>query len=257
MSAIELLALASALAFVAVGTIVAAKLLALALRTRGLPESLMGGSLLLLATVAWPLLLIVSAPEPPPGLVLRLAWAGASLAMALGWSGVFLFTWRVFRPGPGLGRWLAGFGISVELAAGAASALRAVLVNDPLELRVTASSGVVLLLAAQVVYGWSAIESFRYRALLRRRIPLGLADPLVAERFGLWGYTALFGGGSIVPAVVAALTGGDPNSTGSHLVVALFGLLSSAVLYVAFLPPAAYVRWVTAATATPPACHPT
>lgn len=251
MSAIELLALASAVAFVAVGTIVAGKLLALARRTRALPESLMGSSLLLLATVAWPLLLIVSAPEPPPGLVLRLAWAGASLAMALGWSGVFLFTWRVFRPGPGLGRWLAGLGISVELAAGAASALRAALVNDPLELRVTASSGLVLLLGAQLVYGWSAIESFRYRALLRRRIPLGLADPLVAERFGLWGYTALFGGGSIVPAVVAALTGGDPNSTGSHLVVAILGLLSSAVLYVAFLPPAAYVRFVRDSASAP------
>lgn len=246
MHAIELLALASAVAFVAVGASVGAKLLWLARRTRALPETLIGGSLFLLSAVAWPLLLVVSAPEPPSGAVLRACWAAASLALALGWSGVFLFTWRVFRPGPGWGRWLAGLGISVELAAGLAGAVRATLVGDPLELRSPSPSGLVLMLGAQVVYAWTAVESFRYRALLRRRIPLGLADPLVADRFGLWGYTALFGGGSIAPALFAQLSGGDPNSPANHLVVAVFGLLSSAVLYVAFLPPAAYVRHVRA-----------
>jgi hypothetical protein len=243
---IELLALASAVAFVAVGATVGTKLLWLARRTRALPETLVGASLFLLSAVAWPLLLVVSAPEPPPGAVLRAAWAGAALAMAFGWSGVFLFTWRVFRPGVGWGRWLAGLGISVELAAGLAGVVRAVGLADPLELRTASASGLVLLLGALVVYAWTAFESFHYRALLRRRIPLGLADPLVADRFGLWGYTGLFGFGSIAPAVLAQLSGGDPNSLASHLVVGVFGLLSSVVLYIAFLPPAAYVRHVRA-----------
>ena len=246
MQTIELLALASAVAFVLVGATVGAKLLWLARRTRALPEALVGGSLFLLSAVAWPLLLIVSAPEPPPATWLRLGSAGASLALALGWSGVFLFTWRVFRPGRGWGRWLAGLGIAVELAAGLAGVVRAVLLVDPVELRSPAASGLVLLLGAQLVYLWTAFESFRYRALLRRRIPLGLADPLVADRFGLWGCTGVFGFGSITPAVVAQLSGGDPNSLGSHLVVAVCGLLCSAALYVAFLPPEAYVRFVRA-----------
>jgi hypothetical protein len=248
---IELLALASAVAFVLVGATVGAKLLWLARRTRALPETLVGAALFLLAAVAWPLLLIVSAPQPPPGLVLRIGWAGASLALALGWSGVFLFTWRVFRPGPGWGRWLAGLGISVELAAGLAGVVRAVGLVDPLELRVASASGLVLLLGAQAVYLWTALESFRYRALLRRRIPLGLADPLVADRFGLWGWSGVFGFGSIAPAVLAQLSGGDPNSLASHLVVAACGLLSSTALYVAFLPPEAYVRFVRAQSPRP------
>jgi len=239
---IELLALTSAVAFVAVGATVGVKLLRLARRTRALPETLVGASLLLLSAVAWPLLLIVSTPEPPPDVVLRIGWAGAALAMALGWSGVFLFTWRVFRSDAGWGRWLAGLGISVELGAGLAGAVRAVLVADPHLLRRPWASGLVLLVGALVVYGWTAFESFRYCALLRRRIPLGLADPLVADRFGLWGFTAMFGFVSIAPAVLAQLSGGDPNSPSSHLVVGVFGLLSSAALYVAFLPPAAYVR---------------
>src|SRR5262249_16178730 len=34
---------------------------------------------------------------------------------------------------------------------------------------------------------WMSVESFRYGAMLRRRLRLGLADPLVANRFLLWG----------------------------------------------------------------------
>ncbi len=250
MPGVELLALTSAVAFVAVGATVGVKLLWLARRTRGLPETLVGASLFLLSAVSWPLLLVVSAPQPPPAALLRAGWAGASLAMALGWSGVFLFTWRVFRPGAGWARMLAGIGIAMELAAGLAGVVRAVALVDPLELGAPSASGFVLLLGAEVVYAWTAIESFRYRALLRRRIPLGLADPLVADRFGLWGWTGVFGFGSIAPAVLAHLSGGDPNSLASHLVVGVCGLVSSAVLYLAFLPPAAYARFVRARTAS-------
>lgn len=251
MQAVELLALASALAFMGVGAAVGVKLLRLARRTRGLPEALAGTSMLLLAAVSWPLLLVVSTPEPPSAIVLRAGWAGAALAMALGWSGVFLFTWRVFRPGPGWGRTLAGAGIVVELAAAVALAARALWIPDPLELRVTSASGLVLLLGAEAVYAWTAIESFRYRALLRRRIPLGLADPVVADRFGLWGFTVVFAFVSLAPALLAHLTGGDPNSLTSHLVVGVFGLASSVVLYLAFLPPAAYCRFVRGRAPTP------
>jgi hypothetical protein len=242
MVAIEILVLASATAFVGVGAGVGVKLLRLARRTHGFPERVVGFSLFVLSAVAWPLMLAASAPLPEP--VLRGARVGASLAMAFGWSGVFLFTWRVFRPGPGWGRTLAGVGISVELAAGLAGVIRALALDDASALSRPAPSGLVLLLGAEVVYVWTALESFRYRALLRRRIPLGLADPLVADRFGLWGWTGVLGGGSIAPATFAMLTGGDPNTLWSHLVVGVCGLACSGVLYLAFLPPAVYARFV-------------
>jgi hypothetical protein len=242
MVALEILVLASATAFVGVGAGVGVRLLRLARRTCGFPERVVGFSLFVLSAVAWPLMLAASAslPEPAP----RAARAGASLAMAFGWSGVFLFTWRVFRPGPGWGRTLAGVGISVELAAGLAGVIRALALDDASALSRPAPSGLVLLLGAEVVYVWTALESFRYRALLRRRIPLGLADPLVADRFGLWGWTGVLGGGSIAPATWAMLSGGDPNTPWSHLVVGVCGLACSGVLYLAFLPPAGYARFV-------------
>jgi hypothetical protein len=242
MVAIEILVLASATAFVGVGAGVGVKLLRLARRTHGFPERVVGFSLFVLSAVAWPLMLAASASLPEPAT--RAARAGASLAMAFGWSGVFLFTWRVFRPGPGWGRTLAGVGISVELAAGLAGVIRALALDDASALSRPAPSGLVLLLGAEVVYVWTALESFRYRALLRRRIPLGLADPLVADRFGLWGWTGVLGGGSIAPATFAMLTGGDPNTLWSHLVVGVCGLACSGVLYLAFLPPAVYARFV-------------
>ena len=60
MTAFELLALGSGVAFAAVGATVGVKLLRLSRRTQGLPERLIGASLFLLAGVAWPLLLVAS-----------------------------------------------------------------------------------------------------------------------------------------------------------------------------------------------------
>jgi hypothetical protein len=241
-SALQLLVLVSAVAFVAAGATVGAKLLRLARRTRGVPEATIGFSLFVLSAVAWPLMLVSRAAPPEP--VLRASIAGASLAMALGWAGVFLFTWKVFRPGAGWGRTLAGLGIATELGAGLGGAVRALSLPDASALLEPARPALVLLLGAQLAYVWAAVESFRYRALLRRRIPLGLVDPLVADRFGLWGWTVLFAAGGIAPSTWAVLTGGDPASAGKHLLVGVCGLVCSAGLYLAFLPPAAYVRFV-------------
>lgn len=243
MSGFALLALVSGVVFAGVGATVGVKLLWLSRRTQGLPERIIGGALFLLAGVAWPLLLVAGSGGPSEAAV-RFATALATLIMGVGWSGMFLFTWRVFRPGEGWARALALAGICVELAAALAAAYRALTLADLSALRAPAPSGLAMLFGAHGLYVWTAIESFRYQALLRRRIPLGLADPLVADRFGKWGWSGLFGLGSISPTLVAQLTGGDPNTPAYHLMVAVCGLASSAVLYLAFLPPAAYARWV-------------
>jgi hypothetical protein len=238
-----LLALVSSLAFAVVGAAVGVKLLWLARTTKGMPERLIGGSLFLMSGVAWPLLLLVAAPgisEP----ALRGGMALAGLIMALGWSATFLFTWQVFRPGESWARTLAFAGIAVELLSAAAGAHRALTIGDAAALRTPSPAGLAMLFGALALDVWTALESFRYAALLRRRVPLGLADPLVADRVQKWGWTALFGIGSIAPALVTQLGGGDANTPAQHLVVGICGLASSIFLYFAFLPPAGYVRWV-------------
>jgi hypothetical protein len=47
------------------------------------------------------------------------------------------------------------------------------------------------------------------------------------------------------------LTGGDPNSVVSHLLVGVCGLVCSGALALAFLPPAAYARFVRESAPTP------
>lgn len=251
--AVELLSLISALAFVAVGATVGVKLLRLAHRTGALPERMVGASMVLLSGVAWPLLLLVSIPNPLPTGVLRTAWCVAALAMSCGWSGVYLFTWQVFRPGPGWARTAAGLGICILLAAGMAGVIRGLTLEELAQIRASSPSGLVLVLAAQAAYVWTTVEAVRYRALLKRRIPLGLADPLVADRFGLWAWTCALAFSSLVPSAVAIVTGGDPNTNGSRLFVGVCGILSSAALYFAFLPPAAYARYVRESAPIPEA----
>ena len=51
---------------------------------------------------------------------------------------------------------------------------------------------------------WGAVESLRYYALMRRRLRLGLADPLVTNRFLLWGLgIGAAGVGSLISVVGA------------------------------------------------------
>jgi hypothetical protein len=251
MSGAQLLAGGSALAFVVSGALIGVRLMWLSRRTGGQPERSLGFSLFMLSGIAWPLMLVVSAPGGTPAPVLRAALGGAGLAMALAWSGVFLFTLRVFRPGVGWARALAGVGVGIELGAGLAAVARAVTLADASALRNPATPAMLLLCAAQVAYFWSAFEAFRYRALLRLRVPLGLADPLVADRVGLWAWTSVFAAGASAPATWAVLSGANPHTTANHLVIAICGLVCSGTLLLAFLPPAWYARLVRGSAAAP------
>jgi len=248
---VQLLVGVSALAFVVSGAIVGVRLMWLSRRTGGQPERTIGFSLFMLSGLAWPLMLVVSAPGEAAAPVLRVALGGAGLAMGLALSGVFLFTLRVFRPGIAWARAFAGVGVGIELGAGLAAVVRAVTLADASALRSPATPALLLLCTAQLAYFWSAFEAFHYRALLRRRIPLGLADPLVADRVGLWGWTSVFAAGASGPATWAVVSGGDPHTTVSHLVIAICGLVCSGTLLLAFLPPAWYVRLVRGSAAAP------
>lgn len=95
---------------------------------------------------------------------------------------------------------------------------------------------------------WPAIESFRYHRLMRRRQRLGLADPLVANRFLLWGLAssttllAIWVSSSPMllddPARVAQL------QTPTYLLTAVFGIATVALYGLTFFPPAWYRRWL-------------
>jgi hypothetical protein len=93
---------------------------------------------------------------------------------------------------------------------------------------------------------WGAAESLVYWRKMRRRLALGLAEPLVANRFLLWGVGAAAAGiGTLVGLTAQLLTGIPPlRIPWVMLSSSCFGLTAAVALWLAFLPGRRYRRLV-------------
>lgn len=229
--------------FIAASFVIGLRLVWLATRTRALPEFLIGGSMLLLAGLGYPLSAV--AREATQLAHAERAFLGA-LAAAFAASGLAAntaFTWVLFRRNSPLakasvaavGLFCAGLLAFQSLAGGWT---RGAFFWGWLPFGITLS------------YGWCFVECARYHLLLRRRLRIGLADPVVTDRFGL--YAAATG-----MAVATNLLGQLywwrgvemlTDQTGALLLV-LLGSGSSALMWLAFLPPRAYLERVRARSA--------
>ena len=113
--------------------------------------------------------------------------------------------------------------------------------------------GGLSLVISGVGYAWTGIESLRHYATYRRRLALGLADPVVVNRMLLWG---LMGLATVVVVVVDSVllyaASELAREVGIPLVTSGGGLLVGILLTLAFFPPPRYlavVRRRAAATA--------
>jgi hypothetical protein len=238
--------------------VIGVRLLRLGARTRG-PEAWLG-VYFLGATVLGSLLsstVYMSWADPalalPAGLR-RSLHALHLVASAIGLLGVCIFTQRVFRPGSRGAR-------RAVIAAGVLSALSLVGVGlaEGFEVRVVNAPpywvGFAVREAALV---WMAVESFLYFGQLRRRQRLGLVDPLLANRFllfGLWAgaMSVLMLSDPLARVWYWWLTGTTTDwvpEVGRPIIVALIavasalGAVTAATLFLAFFPTAGYRRWV-------------
>lgn len=240
---LDFLLLFSTAAFVLTGAAVGVRLLALAARTRELTDFAVGFSLFDLAGIAYPLLL-VGTLDLPLG-TLRAIAVASTISMGLGWTGVYLFTQRVFEPGVRWAHVLVALGVGL-LAYGMIGGIARILaVPDAAALREPRGPILWFQAAALIVYVWSSTEGFRCWVLARRRLALGLADPLVVNRFLLWGWVGVFSLISIAPGFALSFAGESSiENPIARLATGLAGICSAVVLQLAFLPPAAYRRWV-------------
>lgn len=241
----RIIAMLGTAAFVLVGAVVGARMLLLARRTRKLPELYVGGALFLYAGIGQPLVVASRPLGEAFGFETRVcAIALALVAIVAAMVGLYLFTWTVYRrdsKAARLGVWLAGCaailsGVTVVRAIPETAGV----VTDDMRLGIGSLSLVFL-----VGMAWAAWESLRYYAMLRKRLALGLTEPIVVNRFLLWGSGCGATTLSSLSMIVCAAAGMD---VAAHpvplLVTAVGGIIIASCWYLTFLPPEGYRRWV-------------
>lgn len=233
-------------AFFVVALVVGLRLLLLWLRTGQLPELLIGIGVLGIGPVGSGTFVLAqelrdTAPDLHPWLV-----GVGSAAVMVGVFCKLVFNWRVYHPES----------VWIPPAVYAAGTVLAVLwVTDLFEdfvhyvfvdWRFVLRSG--LQIGALL---WGSGEALRYWTLMRRRVRIGLSDPVVANRFLLWGLGAGAAGvGSAIGVAAQIATGGVRAqipwvlaSSSGH------GLVAAVCMWLAFVPLAAYRRLVTSRAA--------
>ena len=241
------------LLFVLTVTVVGVRMLLLARRTRGRHELLMGIGMVLIGAVGYPATLL-SGFGGPVGDVIMPLWIGSTLVTQSGIACIYAFTWQTFRPRAAWGRTLVGVGIALMLVslAGAAFALSSA-PPDATSPVVVRSWILVGMLGYCGCFLWSGIEGFVHHRDARKRLAIGLADPMVVNRFLLWGIFGALATAINVASLIGASLGVDPSRSPMVLIpMGFFGFLASAAMYFAFVPPASYRHFVRSRIATQP-----
>jgi hypothetical protein len=105
--------------------------------------------------------------------------------------------------------------------------------------------------AAALALGWGAGEAFAYWGSLRRRARLGLADPVLVNRFLMWAVSASAAALGTVIGVGASLATGEAMLALPAVLASssAFGFVAALGMWLAFAPPRAYVAWIAGARA--------
>lgn len=240
------------LAFVAASALVSLRLIGLAARTGQRPELLLGLGILGTAVLGYGILIantIARGGLTENGSALeRSLQAAGSILHDAGVTMVVLFVLTVFRPAERWARVLTAAALLALWGGHAGWELR----NG---YRSALAGNVFWWVRYAVIWTyplWTMVESYRYYGLLRRRRALGLADPLVTNRFLLWGSaslgTALATWTASVPYFLVdshqAMLSWSPAI---QVATATFGVVTVTLYGLTFFAPAWYRRWIAGA----------
>jgi hypothetical protein len=240
------------LTFGAVSTAVAVKLLLLAHRTRQIPELSISLGILLIGTIGLPMAIVGRMPGnfgTDRGSTL---FAIGILIACFGMEMSYVFPWYVFRRTSKWARAVvagssAGFVVVwiliVTLGSGA---------TDVQAAQAQVRPYAVALISLQLLgSAWSSAEAFRYWGMQKKRLRLGLANPVVVQRFLWWGVsnlaTAILGATMIACLLQGKMVLRDPFAL---FILNVTGTVLSFTWGLSFFPPRFYVRWVEARAET-------
>jgi len=236
----------SGLLFLGVCAVLGVRLLLLANRTRQQPELLFGAGLTFMVILGCPPAIVGAIPGLLSPKLASVASAISLLFVEAGVLCIFAFTWRVFRPNT---RWAArlvaavGVMLFVQVVGNAYAGLPARSPAEFFEFTRPWTMAHHFLMAG--AFGWGAVESLIYHRTMTRRLALGLAEPVVVDRFALWGRMGIAGtlmnGANTLYLLVGLniLTHPIPQ-----LSTAILGMVAATFLYLGFLPPRWYLTRV-------------
>lgn len=217
-------------------------------RMGGLPDRMVGVFFLSMAIGAIPALL-AGDERVVPAAHARLAVALGHAVLSVGFAALYVFAWKCFGP--------KSFWRSALACSGVAT-LAVLWAVQGLTEHFAAPGGPAVRATGMVraaALAWAFGESLRYRVMMRRRARLGLADPVVANRFLLWClWTGGLLGASVVILLFRFMVGDlDRASPALHTAVVV-GVTGPALgggisLWLAFFPPPSYILRLRAGAA--------
>jgi hypothetical protein len=231
-------------AFFVSSFVIGVRLLLLARQTGKLPEFLIGIGVLGIGPFGYGLSMLAFVLASHSLALSATLMGSALLGATIGAISQYLFAWTVFRSDASWARTVVWMAVALLLADYVGDLVANGLVNRR-NLGAWYWLGALLRTSG---LGWSALESLRYHRVMRLRTQLGLADPVVTESFRLWGLGAGAAfSGSLLALATRALSGhGAAEIPVLNLAMSLFGLVAAIAMWLAFLPPPAYLRLVEA-----------
>jgi hypothetical protein len=217
-----------------------AQLLRLAARTREVPERLLG-AMFLFAGISYALYQASVVIEDvtlwtPLNFAARVLYLPVAVILAA-------FTRHVFRPESRWAGWLVWSCAALLVVGVVGSALR----GDWEGFSIRNPWFWPEWLGYTAPFAWASVESLLYFGQARRRLRLGLCDPLACARFLLWGsfaaaqvFTSLLTLGQY-----AAYEREDVFGAGWDIAIGSIEICSIAMIWLVFFPPTAYRRWLT------------
>ena len=232
--------LISALVYLYVG----ARLLRLSSRTGEVPERLLGAMFLVTGAsfllYDLPIILDSESLWTPLNFAGRIAYLPAPVLLAV-------FTRRVFHPEGAWARWMA-YGSAILLIAAVGGSVWS---GDLEGFSVGSPWFWAEWTGYTIPYAWAGVEALAHHRRARRRLRLGLCDPLICNRYLLWGcYGAMqvLVSVAVIPAYSEYEQEGAFSATWDALISA-GEIFSLALILLIFFSPAFYRRWIQGAAA--------
>ena len=176
------------------------------------------------------------------------------LGLTIACIALFNFTRIVFRPAAAWACWVQRAG-----SAGAILAFCALFLDHGL-VREEATSVLVANSVRAASFAWCFAEALHYWTLMRRRLAMRLADPIVANRFGLWSVWTGCLTATLVFVLAGRIGGALMDVDGSALpaampfvrafILACIGACMTAI-WLSFFPPSRYLDWIEKRNAAP------